>query len=83
MKEVKGKKMIIRKEPAKKPAKATRHAYQTGQVLKMFDGVMPVDVKVTALLGEDRYRVKSMIDNKNEIEVDELDLALPETQLFN
>ena len=85
VKEVKGKKMIVRKEPAKKSAQSTRHAYRTGQVLKMFDGVMPVDVKVTALLGEDRYKVKSMIDSKNELEVDELDLFTIDTdpQIFN
>lgn len=84
VKEVKGKKMIVRKDPPKKAARATRHAYVEGQVLKMYDGVMPVDVKVIALLGEDRYKIKSSINNQ-ELECDELDLFTidTETQLFN
>lgn len=85
VREVEGKKQIVRREvTSKKDAPMGRHAFKEGQVLKMYTSFFPADVKVVALLGEDRYRVKSMLDSSI-LEADEDDLVLEDTSkgLFN
>jgi hypothetical protein len=75
VREVEGKKHIVRKEPEAKQKRISRHQFKAGQMLKLFTSFYPTDVKITALLGEDRYRVKSFLDGA-ELDVDENELIL-------
>ena len=75
VRDVEGKKQIVRAEPKRKEQAVTKHSFHEGQVLKFFTTFYPTDVKITALLGEDRYRVKSLMDGAS-YDVDEEDLCV-------
>lgn len=85
VREVEGKKQIVRKEvlPKKAPPSG-KHSFKEGQVVKSYLSFFPSDVKIVALLGEDRYRVKSTIDGTvSEVSEDDLLVDDPKKGLFN
>lgn len=78
---------IVRRESAVDENAApsiSKHAYEPGQELRMCGGVVPEDVIVRECIGEDRYRVQSVMSGKV-FPVSEADLYDPtgETDLFD
>jgi hypothetical protein len=60
-----------------------KHAYKVGQELILAGSVVPETVKITALLGDEQYKVKSLLDGC-EHNVEEMDLMrLEDSQIFN
>jgi hypothetical protein len=60
-----------------------QHAYKVGQELILAGSVVPETVKITALLGDEQYKVKSLLDGR-EHNVEEMDLMrLEDSQIFN
>lgn len=84
LKDIKGKKQIVRKEVEKKETKQGSHQFKVGQLLKLCGIAFPIDVRVIETLGTDRYKVKSQLDSRV-VDVDEDELMLPEqdVQIFH
>jgi hypothetical protein len=78
---------IVRRESAideDAPASIGKHAYEPGQELRMCGGVVPEDVIIRECIGEDRYKVQSVMSGKV-FPVAEADLYNPngEADLFD
>lgn len=78
--EVEGKRQIVRSERTELPEiKSSNHSYKKGQELVLLGTVVPTQVMIMELLGDDRYRVKSQLDGST-IVCDETDLFQSEQE---
>jgi len=87
VRDVSGKRQIVRVERPLARTSETNdvgdHAYKVGQELVLAGSVVPESVRVTALLGDEQYKVKSILDGREHM-VCQDDLYLPaESELFS